>query len=71
MSTSQTAIGLMLQLCPQVPLVYLVRASVPLRFRDGGLPKGARIAGLDKAIIRRCQETVRRQRDRCTPAYVW
>jgi glycerophosphoryl diester phosphodiesterase len=71
MSMSQVAIGRMRQLCPEVPLVYLVRDSMPLRFRDGGLPRGARIAGLDKAIIRRWPRTVRKQHDRGHQVYVW
>jgi len=71
MSTSQVAIARMRQLCPQVPLVYLIRESVPLRFRDGGLPKGAQVAGLDKTIIRRWPRTVRKQHDRGHQVYVW
>ena len=71
MSMSQVAISRMRQLCPQVPLVYLIEDSVPLRFRDGGLPRGAQIAGLDKAIIRRWPTTVRRQHDRGHLVYVW
>ncbi|HZY01279.1 MAG TPA: glycerophosphodiester phosphodiesterase family protein [Dermatophilaceae bacterium] len=71
MSTAQVAIARMRQLCPEVPLVYLIRESVPLRFRDGGLPKGSRIAGLDKAIIRRWPKTVKRQHDRGHQVYVW
>ena len=71
MSTAQVAIARMRQLCPEVPLVYLIRDSVPLRFRDGGLPKGSRIAGLDKAIIRRWPKTVQRQHDRGHQVYVW
>jgi len=71
MSTSQAAISRMRQLCPEVPLVYLIRESVPLRFRDGGLPRGARIAGLDKAIVRRWPKTVKRQHDRGHQVYVW
>jgi len=71
MSMSQVAIARMRQLCPEVPLVFLIKDSVPLRLRDGGLPKGARIAGLDKAIIRRWPETVRRQHDRGHEVYVW
>ena len=71
MSTAQVAIARMRQLCPEVPLVYLIRDSVPLRFRDGGLPKGAQIAGLDKAIIRRWPTTVKRQHDRGHQVYVW
>lgn len=71
MSTSQVAIARMRQRCPQVPLVYLIRDSVPMRFRDGGLPRGAQIAGLDKEIIRRWPKTVQRQRDRGHQVYAW
>ena len=71
MSFSQLAIARMRQLCPQVPLVYLMEDSVPLRFRDGSLPKGARIAGLDKEIIRRWPKTVKRQHDRGHQVYVF
>ena len=71
MSMSQVAMSRMRQLCPEVPLVYLMKDSVPLRFRDGGLPRGARIAGLDKAIIRRWPTTVGRQHDRGHLVYVW
>lgn len=71
MSSSQVAIARMRQLCPEVPLVYLMRESVPLRFREGGLPKGSRIAGLDKAIARRWPKTVMRQHDRGHQVYVW
>jgi glycerophosphoryl diester phosphodiesterase len=71
MSTAQVAIARMRQLCPEVPLVYLIRDSVPLRFRDGGLPKGSRIAGLDKAIIQRWPKMVQRQHDRGHQVYVW
>jgi glycerophosphoryl diester phosphodiesterase len=71
MSMSQVAIGRMRQLCPQVPLVYLMKGSVPLRFRDGGLPRGSRIAGLDKAIVRRWPKTVQRQHDHGHQVYVW
>ncbi len=71
MSMSQVAISRMRQLCPEVPLVYLIKDSVPMRFRDGGLPRGSRIAGLDKEIIRRWPGTVRRQHDRDHLVYVW
>ena len=71
MSFSQLAIARMRQLCPQVPLVYLMKDSVPLRFRDGSLPKGARIAGLDKEIIRRWPQMVKRAHDRGHQVYVW
>jgi glycerophosphoryl diester phosphodiesterase len=71
MSMSQVAIARMRQLCPEVPLVFLIKDSVPLRFRDGGLPRGAQVAGLDKAIIRRWPKTVTRQHDRGHQVYVW
>ncbi len=71
MSFSQLAVARMRQLCPQVPLVYLMTGSVPLRFYDGSLPKGARVAGLDKEIIRRWPKTVERQHDRGNQVYVF
>jgi len=71
MSFSQLAIARMRLLCPQVPLVYLMEDSVPLRFRDGSLPKGARIAGMDKGIIRRWPKTVKKQHDRGHQVYVF
>ena len=71
MSFSQLAIARMRQLCPQVPLVYLMKNSVHVRFRDGSLPKGTRIAGLDKEIIRRWPRTVERQHDRGNQVYVF
>ena len=71
MSFSQLAMTRMRHLCPEVPLVYLMTASVPLRFRDGSLPKGARVAGLDKSIIRRWPKTVHRQHDRGNQVYVF
>jgi len=71
MCFSQLAITRMRQLCPQVPLVFLMKSSVPRRFRDGSLPRGARIAGLDKEIIRRWPETVQRQHDRGNQVHVF
>ena len=71
MSFSQLAIARMRQLCPRVPLVYLMKDSVPLRFRDGSLPKGVRIAGLNKEIIRRWPKTVKRQHARGHQVYAF
>jgi glycerophosphoryl diester phosphodiesterase len=71
MCFSQMAIARMRQLCPQVSLAYLMRDFVPLRFRDGSLPRGARIAGLSTEIIQRWPETVTRQHDRGNQVYVW
>ena len=71
MSFSQLAIARMRQLCPRVPLVYLMEAAVPLRVRDGSLPKGVRIAGLDKESIRRWPKTVKRQHARGHQVYAF
>jgi glycerophosphoryl diester phosphodiesterase len=71
MSFSQVAIARMRQLCPLVPLVYLMEDSVPRRFRDGALPKGAQIAGLHMEIVRRWPRSVTRQHDRGHQVYVW
>jgi glycerophosphoryl diester phosphodiesterase len=70
-SFSQAAISRMRQLCPEVPLVYLMKDSVPGRFRDGSLPKGAHIAGVNKEIIRRWPRTVKKQHDRGHQVCVW
>jgi len=71
MSFSQVAISRMRQLCPLVPLVYLMKDSVPRRFRDGTLPRGARIAGLHTDVIRRWPQSVARQQDRGHQIYAW
>ena len=54
MSFSQLATQRMRQLCPEVPLVFLVEKGSPtiIRYRDGGLPKGVRTVGLDIEILR-------------------
>jgi glycerophosphoryl diester phosphodiesterase len=71
MSFSQMAVPRMRQLCPEVPAVYLIEESVPLRFRDGSLPRGVHIAGLDVRILRRWPQTVERQQRRGHEVYVW
>ena len=71
MSFSQMAVQRMRQLCPDVPAVYLVEESVPLRFRDGSLPRGVHIVGLDIRIVRRWPQTVERQQRRGHEVYVW
>jgi glycerophosphoryl diester phosphodiesterase len=71
MSFSQMAVQRMRQLCPEVPAVYLIEESVPLRFRDGSLPRGVHIAGLDVRILRRWPQTVERQQRRGHEVYVW
>jgi glycerophosphoryl diester phosphodiesterase len=71
MSFSQLAVQRMRQLCPHVPAVYLLEESVPLRFRDGSLPRGVHTVGLDIEIVRRYPETVIRQHRRGHQVYVW
>lgn len=71
MSFSQLATQRMRQLCPELPLVYLMEDAVPLRFRDGSLPKGVHIAGVDVDILRRWPHTVSRLRDHGNQVYVF
>ena len=71
MSFSQLAVQRMRQLCPEVPAVYLMEESVPLRFRDGSLPKGVHTVGLDIRILRSWPHTVARQHQRGHEVYVW
>ena len=71
MSFSQLAVQRMRQLCPDVPTVYLMQEFVPLRFRDGSLPRGIHTAGLDIKIVRRWPQTVERQQARGHEVYVW
>jgi glycerophosphoryl diester phosphodiesterase len=70
-SVSQLAVQRMRQLCPDVPAVFLVEDSVPLRFRDGTLPKGIHTVGLDIKILRRYPETVARQQRHGHEVYAW
>lgn len=71
MSFSQLAVQRMRQLCPLLPVVYLVEGSVPLRYRDGALPRGVDTVGLDIEILRRWPETVHRQHRRGHQVFVW
>lgn len=71
MSFSQLAVLRMRQLCPQVPAVLLLKDSVPIRFRDGALPRGVHTVGLDIGIVRRWPETVARQQARGHEIFAW
>jgi glycerophosphoryl diester phosphodiesterase len=71
MSFSQLAVQRMRQLCPDVPAVYLIEESVPLRFRDGSLPKGVHTVGLDIRILRRWPGTVERQHRHGHQVFAW
>ena len=71
MSFSQLAVQRMRQLCPDVPAVYLIEDSVPLRFRDGSLPKGVHTVGVDIKILRRYPQTVARQKRHGHTVFAW
>ena len=71
MSFSQLAVQRMRQLFPDVPAVYLMQDTVPMRFRDGSLPRGVHTVGLDIRIVRRYPVTVERQQARGHEVYVW
>ena len=71
MSFSQLAVQRMRQLCPDIPAVFLIEDAVPLRFRDGSLPKGIHTVGLDIQIVRRYPQTVARQQRHGHEVYVW
>ncbi|NNM47437.1 glycerophosphodiester phosphodiesterase [Knoellia sp. DB2414S] len=71
MSFSQLAVQRMRQLCPDVPTVYLVEDSMPLRFRDGSLPKGVHTAGVDVRLLRRHPRIVERQHSRGHQVFAW
>lgn len=71
MSFSQVAIRRMWHLCPELPLVYLMEGNVPLRFRDGSLPRGARVAGISTQMLRRHPRTVERQHAMGHQVYVY
>ncbi len=71
MSFSQLAVQRMRQLCPDVPGVLLVEDSVPLRFRDGSLPRGVHAVGLDIKVVRRWPRTVARQHRHGHEVYAW
>lgn len=71
MSFSQLAVQRVRQLCPHVPVVLLMSETVPFRFRDGSLPRGVAVAGLDIRIVRAWPETVHRQHRHGHRVYVW
>lgn len=71
MSFSHLAVQRVRQLCPQVPVVLLLKESVPLLYRGGQLPRGVNIVGLDVRIVRSWPQTVRQQHARGHGVYVW
>ncbi len=55
---------------PLVPTVYLMD-KVPLRYRDGSLPQGSRIAGLSLEIVRAHPQYVERLHAAGNAVHVW
>lgn len=64
MSFSQLALQRMRQLAPSVPLVQLVEDRLPLRFRDGALPRGVGALGIDVDLLPRFPVLAERLHDR-------
>jgi glycerophosphoryl diester phosphodiesterase len=71
MSFSQVALARMRQLAPDVPRVLLVEERIPLRFREGSLPRGVDVMGLDVRVLRRHPEYVERLHGRGHRLHVW
>ncbi|WTW96242.1 glycerophosphodiester phosphodiesterase [Streptomycetaceae bacterium NBC_01309] len=70
MSFSQLSLRRMRYLAPRLPAVFLME-RVPLRFRDGTLPKGVRIAGPSIEIVRAHPRFVARLHRAGHRVHVW
>jgi glycerophosphoryl diester phosphodiesterase len=70
MSFSQTSLRRLRQLAPDLETLFLMD-RVPLRFRDGSLPPGTRIAGPSIEIVRAHPRFVERVHDRGGAVHVW
>ncbi|NUU25061.1 MAG: glycerophosphodiester phosphodiesterase [Streptomycetaceae bacterium] len=70
MSFSQMSLRRMRLLAPSLPQVFLME-RVPLRFRDGTLPKGVRIAGPSIEIVRAHPRFVARLHRAGHRVHVW
>mgnify|MGYP003374742004 CR=1 FL=1 len=70
MSFSQLSARRVRALAPGLPTVFLME-RVPLRFRDGSLPFGARIAGPSIDIVRAYPRYVQRLHDSGNEVHVW
>ncbi|HET8616361.1 MAG TPA: glycerophosphodiester phosphodiesterase family protein [Actinomycetales bacterium] len=71
MSFSQLALARMRQLAPDVPRVLLVEERIPLRFREGSLPRGVDAMGLDIELLRRHPTYADRLHHRGHRLHVW
>jgi glycerophosphoryl diester phosphodiesterase len=70
MSFAWTSLRRVREWAPEVPTVYLME-RVPLRYRDGSLPVGGRIAGPSIDIVRAHPSYVRRAHRAGHPVHVW
>ncbi|MFC6239415.1 glycerophosphodiester phosphodiesterase [Longivirga aurantiaca] len=70
MSFSQLSVRRMRAMTPGLPTVFLME-RVPLRFRDGSLPFGARIAGPSIDIVRQYPRYVDRVHRQGNAVHVW
>lgn len=70
MSFSWISLRRVLELAPSLRTVYLME-RVPLRYRDGSLPLGARIAGPSIEIVRAHPEYVDRVHSQGHEVHVW
>ncbi len=71
MSFSALAVRRMASLTPELPLVFLLAAPVPLPYRGASLPAGADTAGLDLAIVRDRPEIVTVHHSVGNEVWVW
>ena len=70
MSFSQLSVRRMRAMTPGLPTVFLME-RVPLRFRDGALPFGARIAGPSIDVVRQYPRYVDRVHRQGNAVHVW
>lgn len=70
MSFSYLALHRMHDRNPRVPLVYLVERELPW-IRDGALPEGVGILGVEVAMLRRSTRLIKRVKARGHQIYVW
>jgi glycerophosphoryl diester phosphodiesterase len=70
MSFSYLALRRVHRVAPALPLVYLME-RVPPWFRDGSLPRGARVAGPSIATVRSRPDYVRRVQAAGHEVHVW
>ena len=70
MSFSARAVHRVRVIAPRLPLVLLMD-KVPLRFRDGVLPRGVHTAGVAVTMLRQDAEYLRRLRKNGNAVHVW